>query len=85
MSGLQLQLRLEIHIRVNKFRGAVYVDEKRFSSDGKAYAILQACDAEGLVPTWKDYNSKLCPKGSIRTTYAELPILKTPPTDWSTL
>ena len=62
MSGLQLQLRLEIHIRVNKFRGAVYVDEKRFSSDGKAYAILQACDAEGLVPTWKVYNSKLCQK-----------------------
>ena len=29
----------------------MYVDEKRFSSDGKAYAILQACDAEGLVPT----------------------------------
>ena len=62
MSGLQLQLRLEIHIRVNKFRGAVYVDEKRFSSDDKAYAILQACDAEDLVPTWKVYNSKLYQK-----------------------
>ena len=62
MSGLQLQLRLEIHIRVNKFRGAVYVDEQRFSSDDKAYAILQACDAEDLVPTWKVYNSKLCQK-----------------------
>ena len=72
-------------IRVSKFRGSVYLEEKLFRNDDEAYAVFQTCDDEGLIPTWKVYNSKLCEKGVIKTTYAELPLLKSSPTDWSTL
>ena len=71
--------------RVTKFRGSVYIEERLFTRDDEAYAVIQTCDDGGIVPTWKVYNSKLCENIAYKTTYAELPLLKTSPTDWSTL
>ena len=71
--------------RVSKFRGTLYLEEKLFARDDEVYAAIQTCDDDGIVPTWKAYNSKLCEKIATKTTYAELPLLSTPPTDWSTL
>ena len=71
--------------RVTKFRGTVYIEEKLFKTDDEAYALMQTCDDGNLIPTWKVYNSKLCEKSTKNTTYAMLPLLKTSPTDWSTL
>ena len=71
--------------KVTKFRGIVYKEERKFARDDESYAIIQTCDHDGIIPTWKVYNSKLCESCVIKTSYAELPLLNTPPTDWSTL
>ena len=67
------------------YRGTVCLDEQTYQRWDETWALQQYYDDNGkLIPTWKSYNARQCQKSKVTNTTI-LRLLKTPPTDWSSL
>ena len=71
--------------KITDYRGTVLLSEKEYQEADQTWGLLQQLDNDNKIPTWKSYNSKLTPKPDKTTTVAMLPLIKSSPTDFSTL
>ena len=70
---------------LDNFRNVVVLADREYQEIDFTHCLLQYFDDSGKVLTWKGYNSCLVDPPDRLTTIATLPLIKSPPTDLSTL
>ena len=70
---------------LDNFRNVVVMADLECQEIDLTHCLLQFFDKSGKVLTWKGYNSCLIDPPDKLTTIATLPLIKSPPTDLSTL